>query len=72
MRTKTINGKEHILIAGGKGFKIYSSDKDGWVIVKGKKIIETSAKIVNEYITLAYRNNPEEIKKEFNRYLNNL
>lgn len=80
MRTKTlkINGKETeaILMAGGKGFKIYSFS-EGLIVDKGReKIIlqeNTPAyEVVIDYVNLRYHNidQQKEITEKFQSWLN--
>lgn len=77
MRTKSlaINGKEFeaVLVAGGNGFKIYSSaEVSGWVLALGKRnvVIDESSpefKSVSKYVNLKYQplNDRDQIKQEF-------
>lgn len=53
--------KESVLVAGGKGFKVYTtSGYDGWVLVIGRKVhlIEENGpdfKTVAKYVNLRYQ-----------------
>lgn len=53
--------KESVLVAGGKGFKVYTaSGYDGWILVIGRKVhlIEENApdfKTVAKYVNLRYQ-----------------
>lgn len=66
--------KESVLVAGGKGFKVYTtSGYDGWVLSIGRKIhlIEEQSsdfKTVAKYINLRYQpiSEQEVIKEHFN------
>ena len=82
MKTKDlkINGETTtgVLVAGGPGFKIYSTPKvEGWIVAAGRQIIvvEKGAaefKTLNRYLTLPYQPKAEhiKIKGEFQDFLN--
>jgi hypothetical protein len=82
MRSKElkINDKTYtaILMAGGKGFKIYFiSGFSDWVIQKNKKIYvidDTENKTVSRYVNLKYHNANEkkEIITNFDNFLKEL
>lgn len=82
MRTKTlkINGKEieAVLMAGGKGFKIYSFP-EGLIVDKGrvKVVLEEkspSYKTVIDYVNLRYHNldKQKEITEKFQDYIHSI
>jgi hypothetical protein len=69
--------KEAILVAGGAGFKIYSSSGvQGWIIVLGRRVFvieENSSDFatVSRYINLKYQplNQQEAIKAKFGNFI---
>ena len=81
MKTKDlkINGETTtgVLVAGGHGFKIYSTPKvEGWVVAAGRKIIivEKDAPdfgTLSRYLTLPYQPRSEQsaIKDQFQIFL---
>ena len=81
MKTKDINingeSTSAVLVAGGPGFKIYSTPKvEGWVVATGRQIIvvEKDApdfKTLNRYLTLPYQPKAEHgsIKDEFQIFI---
>ena len=72
--------KESVLVAGGKGFKVYTtSGYGGWVLVIGRKVhlIEEGGpdfKTVAKYVNIRYQNisEVENIKSEFQIILENI
>ncbi len=81
MKTKDlkINGKlvTSVLVAGGPGFKIYSTPKvEGWVVAAGRKLIVVEKetpdfKTLSRYLTLPYQPKAEQraIKDQFQDFL---
>lgn len=69
--------KESILVAGGKGFKIYTtSGYDGWILAVGRKIhlIDENShefKTVARYVNLRYQPISEQtlVKELFNELI---
>lgn len=83
MRTREIkiNGekKKCILVAGGQGFKIYTSvGIDGWILDLGKIVIvedsSQDAKTVSKYVSIKYQQESaqKEVKESFINLINSL
>ena len=69
--------KEAVLIAGGQGFKIYTtSDTDGWILSLKRKIFiieehHPEFMLIACYVNLKYQplNEQEKIKTEFSAFI---